>query len=149
MQAVSSERERLEAIFHQFEPKIERTDSPANMPGGIRGPSYKMAVLLSLLHRFPERAITGTDYVASYGMHSAFPGYTPLTGAPLSPLTGCHKDEPSHSQQVTDTSSINMFFDDEARATRVSHQCVMRQRLVNSISQRTLVLARVCVLAGV
>ena len=39
-----------------------------------------MAVLLSLLHKYPERAITGTDYVASYGMQKDFPGYNPLNG---------------------------------------------------------------------
>ena len=64
----------------------------------LTGPSYKMAVLLELLHQYPERPITGTDYVASFGMHNDYPGYTPRTGAPLSPLTGCHKTEQSHAE---------------------------------------------------
>jgi len=106
-QAVTAERERLQAIWEVKKPLIQNTFTT------LTGPSYKMAVLIKLLHQYPERALTGTDYVASYGMHTDYPGYTPRTGAPLSPLTGCHKTEQSHAEQLTDTSSLNMFWDDE------------------------------------
>jgi len=108
MRAVSAARERLDATWAAVRPKVAPTITT------LTGPTYKLAVLLSLLHAYPERAITGTDYVASFGTHDAFPGYTPLSGAPLSPEAGCHKTELSHAQQLSDTSSLNAFFDDEA-----------------------------------
>jgi len=116
----------------------------------LTGPSHKMAVLLDLMERYPDRFLPGTDYVASFGTHDDFPGYTPPhggvgfapEGAPKSPhhireglddraaedavasaqspdrgvahdRGGCHKTEMTHSEQVTDTSSLNMFFNDE------------------------------------
>merc|ERR1712087_823802 len=100
----------------------------------LTGPSFKMAVLLDLMERYPDKFLPGTDYVASFGIHDDFPGYKPLDGTPLSPNNiregsgdrvappgkgtggdrgGCHKTEMTHSEQVTDTSSLNMFFNDE------------------------------------
>lgn len=108
MDGITAERERLDSIWKHWKPRI------GNFITTLTGPSYKMAVLLNLIHKYPERFLTGTDFVASFGMHSDFPGYTPLSGAPLSPLTGCHKEDHMHSEQVADTSSLNMFFDDEA-----------------------------------
>lgn len=105
--AVTAERERLAKIWEAKKSTIRDTFTT------LTGPSYKMAVLLKLLHQYPERALTGTDYVASFGIHSEYPGYTPRTGEPLSPAIGCHKTEMSHSEQLTDTSSLNMFWDDE------------------------------------
>lgn len=93
-----------------------------------------MAVLLDLMQRYPDKFLPGTDYVASFGVHDDFPGYTPIDGSPLStPQTlegagdrvipgtkgygddrgGCHKTEMTHSEQITDTSSLNMFFNDQ------------------------------------
>ena len=112
MKAVAAERDRLDKVWKASKSVVEKTGSPADTVGGIKGPSYKMAVLLELLHRYPERAITGTDYVASYGMQKEFPGS--LWGKPQAPVTGCHKTDANHAMQQTDTSSINMFFDDEA-----------------------------------
>jgi len=111
--AVTAERERLELIWQAKKGGIKGTMTT------LTGPSYKMAVLLTLLHAYPERAITGTDYVASFGTHEEYPGFTPLTGAPLSPAAGCKKTEQSHAEQLTDTSSLNMFFDDETFAAVV------------------------------
>ena len=111
--AVTAERERLATIWESQKPNIKGTMTT------LTGPSYNMAVLLDLLHKYPERPITGTDYVASFGTHAEYPGFTPRTGAPLSPMTGCHKTEQSHAEQLTDTSSLNMFFDDELFAAAV------------------------------
>ena len=110
MAAITTERERLDGIWKYWEPRVGKFITT------LTGPSYKMAVLLNLIHKYPERFLTGTDFVASFGMHDDFPGYTPRTGDPLSPVTGCHKEDHMHSEQVADTSSLNMFFDDEAFA---------------------------------
>ena len=93
-----------------------------------------MAVLLDLMQRYPDKFIPGTDYVASFGLHDDFPGYEPIDGSPRSTPTtlegvgdrvipgvkgygndrgGCHKTEMTHSEQITDTSSLNMFYNDE------------------------------------
>jgi hypothetical protein len=45
-------------------------------------------------------------------MQKDFPGS--LWGKPTAPVTGCHKTDANHAMQTTDTSSVNMFFDDEA-----------------------------------
>ena len=111
--AVTKERERLQKVWEAHLSEIRGTMTT------LTGPSYKMAVLLDLLHKYPERPITGTDYVASFGTHDAFPGFKPRTGEPFSPLTGCHKTEQSHAEQLTDTSSLNLFFDDELFAAAV------------------------------
>ena len=113
MAAVGDARARLDAIWQSKKHSISSTYTT------LTGPSFKMAVLISLLHKYPERAITGTDYVASFGTHDQFPGYNPLNGAPLSPEAGCHKTEQTHAEQLTDTSSLNMFFDDETFAAVV------------------------------
>ena len=112
----------------------------------LTGPSYKMAVLLDLMQRYPDKFLPGTDYVASFGVHDDFPGYTPSDGTPASPTHvvegtgdrappagtkppesidashdrgGCHKTEMTHSEQITDTSSLNMFYNDELFSSMV------------------------------
>ncbi len=52
----------------------------------------------------------GTDFVSSTGEPSKYPGLR----AYKNPASGCMKDEANHARQVTDTSSINIFLDDEA-----------------------------------
>jgi hypothetical protein len=103
-----------------------------------------MAVLLDLMERYPDKFVPGTDYVASFGVHDDFPGYTPIDGSPASPYHvvegvgdraglpskvgggapehdrgGCHKTEMTHSEQITDTSSLNMFYNDELFSSMV------------------------------
>ena len=51
LKAVAAERERLDKVWQASKAVVEKTGSPADTVGGIKGPSYKMAVLLSLLHR--------------------------------------------------------------------------------------------------
>jgi len=74
--------------------------------GSISGPTHSMAIYLELFHEFPDRFLTGTDFVASFGHKTNFPG--------TKNRNGCVKDVPNHARQLTDTSSINMFLDDDA-----------------------------------
>ena len=60
MAAISAERERLDAVWKYWLPKV----SPFMTT--LSGPSYKMAVLLNLIHKYPERLITGTDFVRTH-----------------------------------------------------------------------------------
>ena len=75
--------------------------------GSVTGPTYAMAIYLELFHEYSDRFLTGTDFVASFGKKENFPGTK--VGA-----KGCVKDIPNHARQLVDTSSINMFLDDEA-----------------------------------
>ena len=76
----------------------------------VTGPTYAMALYLDVFHTFSDRFLTGTDFVASTGSPEMFPGLYRYKKIP----TGCVKTPESHARQVTDTSSINMFLDDEA-----------------------------------
>lgn len=73
--------------------------------GSVTGPTHSMAIYLELFHEYPDRFLTGTDFVASMGQKHLYPG--------TMNKNGCMKDIPNHARQLTDTSSINMFFDDE------------------------------------
>lgn len=73
----------------------------------LSGPTHALAIYLDLINKYPDRFITGTDFVASMGEPDEFPG---LKENP----TGCMKDKANHARQVTDTSSINIFLEDEA-----------------------------------
>ena len=70
------------------------------------GPTHAMALYLEMFHQLPDRFVTGTDFVSSNGSKVDYPG--------LKRGNGCVKDKKNHARQVTDTSSINMFFNDEA-----------------------------------
>ena len=86
--------------------KWEVHEELVSRAGSVSGPSYSMALYLELFNEFPDRFLTGTDFVASYGPKADFPG--------TKNKNGCVKDMPNHARQLTDTSSINMFLDDEA-----------------------------------
>jgi len=92
-------REELHAKWEVHEDLVSQR-------GSVSGPSYSMAIYLELFHEFPDRFLTGTDFVASFGKKSNFPG--------TKNKNGCVKDVPNHARQLTDTSSINMFLDDES-----------------------------------
>ena len=53
------------------------------------------------------RFVTGTDFVSSLGTPESYPG---LKEKP----NGCMKDKANHARQQTDTSTFNMFLNDEA-----------------------------------
>ncbi len=78
--------------------------------GAIGGPTYAMAIYLKTVNKYPDRFITGTDFVASYGSAKKYPGLQKYKY----PASGCVKDVANHARQYTDTSSINMFFENEA-----------------------------------
>ena len=76
----------------------------------LGGPTHAMALYLDILEDFPDRFVTGTDFVASEGPPEHFPGLQQYKYPP----SGCMKDKPNHARQVTDTSSINIFLSDNA-----------------------------------
>ncbi|CAL4182177.1 unnamed protein product, partial [Meganyctiphanes norvegica] len=73
----------------------------------LSGPTHALAIYLDLINKYPERFLSGTDFVASMGEPDEYPG---LKKNP----TGCMKDKANHARQVTDTSSINIFLEDTA-----------------------------------
>lgn len=96
---VNALREDLHATWSQHEELVKRT-------GTVTGPTYAMAIYLQLFHEYADRFLTGTDFVASLGPKEQYPGQLGKNG--------CMKDVANHARQLTDTSSINMFFEDEA-----------------------------------
>lgn len=74
--------------------------------GSVTGPTHAMAIYLEMFHKLADRFVTGTDFVSSFGPAGDYPG--------LKKGKGCVKDKKNHARQVTDTSSINMFLNDEA-----------------------------------
>ena len=92
-------RGNLHATWERHEELVKQT-------GTVTGPTYAMAIYLGLFHEYPDRFLTGTDFVASLGPKEQFPGQLNKNG--------CMKDEANHARQMTDTSSVNMFFEDEA-----------------------------------
>ena len=59
---------------------------------------------------FPERFLTGTDFVASMADKDNYPGLEQF----MKPPKGCMKSEENYNRQVTDTSAINVFLTDNA-----------------------------------
>jgi len=96
---VKSLHDDLHATWQIHEQLVRRS-------GSVSGPTHAMAIYLELFHEFPDRFLTGTDFVASFGQKANYPG--------TKNRNGCVKDIPNHARQLTDTSSINMFLDDEA-----------------------------------
>ena len=75
----------------------------------LTGPTHSLVIYLRLIEDYPERWLTGTDFVASMSPPEEYPGLQRFKEKP----TGCMKDEANHARQVTDTSAINIFFNDE------------------------------------
>ena len=73
----------------------------------LQGPTYAFVVYLELIKKFPDRFLTGTDFVSSMGDPKEYPGLKQFKYPP----SGCMKDEENHRRQVTDTSAVNIFFD--------------------------------------
>jgi len=96
---VNEMREELETTWQIHREMVMAT-------GSITGPTHAMAIYLEMFHKNPDRFITGTDFVNSLGPPNHYPG---LKEKP----NGCMKDKKNHAKQVTDTSAINMFFNDE------------------------------------
>ena len=96
---VDSLRQDLHETWSVHEDLVKKT-------GTVTGPTYSMAIYLTLFHEYSDRFLTGTDFVASLGPKENYPGQLNKNG--------CMKDEANHARQLTDTSSINMFLEDEA-----------------------------------
>ena len=75
----------------------------------LSGPTYAFVIYLELMKKFPDRFLTGTDFVSSMGTPEEYPGLQSFKDPP----SGCMKDQVNHRRQVTDTSAINIFFNDE------------------------------------
>ncbi len=90
------------------------------------GPGLIFLLYTCVHRRYPDRFLTGSDFVASFAAAKEYPGTKAKPN-------GCMKDkvrskialrEPrstfvclfqaNHARQVTDTGSMNMFFSDEA-----------------------------------
>ena len=91
-----------EAIKIQTRPKIANSGNLVQQ--GIGAHYLPMTNFSFFFCRF----ITGTDFVASFGDKLNYPG---LLG---DEAVGCQKSKKIHAEQVMDTSSINMFFSDDA-----------------------------------
>jgi hypothetical protein len=76
----------------------------------INGPTVDFAIYHGLIQNYSTRFLTGTDFVASYGSKETHPGLKAFKPVP----TGCMKDPNNHARQLADTSSINLFLDEEA-----------------------------------
>ena len=96
-------RRKLHNLWLHHKDKLHATGSKDH----LRGPTHAMAMYLDVLHKFSDRFVTGTDFVASNGAPQKYPGLR-------NPPKGCVKDEANHARQMTDTSSINMFLEDDA-----------------------------------
>lgn len=103
---VNEIRSKLHEVFETRKEVLYATGS-GNV---ILGPTHAMAMYLDLFQSYNDRFITGTDFVASYGPPEEYPGLKAFKF----PASGCMKDEVSHARQLTDTSSINMFLDNES-----------------------------------
>lgn len=86
--------------------------SPANVPATSKlgGPTYNFALTLDTFVKYSDRFVTGTDFVASFGSATEYPGLAEY----VSPAKGCTKTLGIHASQATDTSAVNIFFPDEA-----------------------------------
>jgi len=98
--AIHGLREEMELEFAIFKDQV-------HTHGSVNGPSHAMAIYLEMFHKYPTRFVTGTDFVSSLGTPEAYPG---LKEKP----NGCMKDKANHARQQTDTSTFNMFLNDEA-----------------------------------
>ena len=94
--------------WEQIKTTIHATGSKGEKK--LNGPTYAFVIYLELFEKYPERFLTGTDFVSSMGEPDEYPGLPTFKKIP----TGCMKDEANHKRQVTDTSALNIFFNDEA-----------------------------------
>ena len=75
----------------------------------LTGPTHAFVIYLDLIEKYSGRFLTGTDFVSSMGSPEEYPGLQSFKDPP----SGCMKDQENHRRQVTDTSAINIFFNDE------------------------------------
>ena len=96
--------------FHEEWEQIKSTVHTTGSKEKLTGPTHAFVIYLLLIEKFPERFITGTDFVASMADGNNYPGLEQFNKSPF----GCLKNEAIYNRQVTDTSAINLFFSDNA-----------------------------------
>lgn len=99
-------RKKLHEKWDEFKDIVH----PSGSYKTLTGPTHSFTVYLDLFEKFPDRFLTGTDFVSSMGEPKDFPGIMKFKEVP----SGCIKDEANYRRQVTDTSAVNIFFNDEA-----------------------------------
>ena len=104
-QQVEQIRATLHEKWEQIKDEVHATGSHKT----LTGPTYAFVVYLNLIEKFPDRFVTGTDFVSSMGEPDLYPGLKKFKWPP----GGCMKDEANHRRQVTDTSAVNIFFNDD------------------------------------
>ena len=75
----------------------------------LTGPTHTSVVYSKLIEHYTEKWMTGADFEYPMSPPEEYPGLQRFKEKP----TGCMKDEANHARQVTDTSAINIFFNDE------------------------------------
>ena len=106
MDAFSVNTAKLEELHTNLEVTFDIHKEMVATHGSVKGPTHAMAIYLEMFHELSDRFVTGTDFVSSFGSGQDYPG--------INKRKGCVKDKKNHARQVTDTSSINMFLNDEA-----------------------------------
>jgi hypothetical protein len=101
--------EQIRATLHEKWEQIKDEVHATGSHKTLTGPTYAFVVYLNLIEKFPDRFVTGTDFVSSMGEPDLYPGLKKFKFPP----SGCMKDEANHRRQVTDTSSVNIFFNDD------------------------------------
>ena len=59
--------------------------------------AHAFVIYLELMEKYPDRFLTGTDFVSSMGEPMKYPGMKTFKDPP----SGCMKDEANHRRQVT------------------------------------------------
>ena len=96
--------------MHEKWEEIKATVHTTGSKQKLNGPTYAFVIYLELFEKFPERFLTGTDFVSSMGTPDEYPGLKEFKFPP----SGCMKDEANHKRQVTDNSALNIFLNDNA-----------------------------------
>ena len=86
-------REKLHEKWQQLEGKVHSTGSATK----LNGPTHAFVIYLELMEKYPDRFLTGTDFVSSMGEPMKYPGMKTFKHPP----SGCMKDEANHRRQVT------------------------------------------------
>ena len=100
----------IRKTLHEKWEKIKSTVHSTGSDKKLKGPTYAFVIYLDLIEMFPDKFITGTDFVASMADPDHYPGLEQFVESPK----GCIKTETNYNRQVTDTSAINVFFSDNA-----------------------------------
>ena len=92
--------------FEEQEEKWKGIEGKVHATGSqLTGPTYAFVVFLELIEKYPDRFITGTNFVSSVERC--------LTKADHQKNYQNTAEETDYKRQVTDTSALNVFFKDD------------------------------------